>query len=322
MAERRDPIWRQAVMAAVLLLVPNPAIAAEKTGTLVVPFEINELNHMVVGVEINGAAKSTAVLDTAATFALLDSRVAKQSNVPEPDESARTIKILGLNGTKVYPVVQIRGLKVGELNLAALDAAYSKDLDIPGAAQNILPSAAFPGDVLELNFQERQIRLYDGRPYRPKSGTSDTVQYETRNGLMFVEVRINGQAGIGLIDTGSNLTFVNSAFAKSAKMRPNDELTKLLQGATGGSTNVRVASVRKLAIGEFDFLRTEIVVADPFLLTSLGLADQPVIVIGLDYLSRFTVQFDRRRERVVLSLPDTRRSSLRIKLNDGGSRIP
>ena len=322
MAKRRELDWRHAAIAASLFLAPNSAIAAERAETLVVPFEINELDHMVVDVEINGTAQSTAVLDTAATFALLDSRVARQSHVPEPAEGARTVEILGLNGVKVYPVVQIGGLKMGELSLPAMDAAYSKDLDIPGAAPNVLPSAAFPGDVLELNFEERQIRLYDGRPDRSNSGVSDAVNYETRGGLMFVEVRINGQAGVGLIDTGSNLTFVNSAFAKSAKMRPNDELTQLLQGATGGSTDVRVASARKLAIGEFNFLRAEILVADPFLLTSLGLADQPAIVIGLDYLSQFTVQFDRRRERVVLTLPEAKRSGVRLELKGNGSRIP
>lgn len=302
MAKSRGSIWKLAATAAALALAPSLAHAAER---LVIPFHISELEHMVVRIEINGTTTTTGVIDTAATFAMVDSRTALQSGVVPPGIHAPQVSILGVNGAKDYPVVRLDSVRTGNVRLGALDAAYSRDLDIPGTAANVLPSSAFPGDVLEFDFRNRLISVYDGRPDRPKTTYSDTVPYTLDGGLMFVEVRINGRKGRGLIDTGSNLTYVNSTFADLARLTTNAEKTQLLQGATGGDESLRIATARRVRLADFNFERADLFVSDPELFTLLGLQDEPVMVIGLDFLSEFKVQFDRRRSRIVLSLPDS-----------------
>ena len=138
---------------------------------------------------------------------------------------------------------------------------------------------------------------------------------------MFVDVRINGKSGRAIVDTGSNISYVNSAFAGLAQMRTNEEKTQLLQGATGGDARVRVATARKMALGNFYFSGADLMVADPFLFESLGVTEEPAMVLGLDYLSLFTVQFDRRQNRMVLSLPAGERDGMAINFNARGSRI-
>jgi len=319
MAQSRGIARPIAALAAALTLLAAPALAAER---LIVPFRINEFEHMVVDVEINGQARTTAVLDTAATLPMLDSRTVRTSGVAVPDRETRKVEVLGLNGIRTYPVVDVETITMGNLNLRTLTAAYNEDLDVPGAASNVLPSDAFPGDVLEFNFEKGHIAVYDGKPDRAPSGVADSIRYDNRDGLIFVSVRINGEPGTALIDTGSNISYVNSAFARSAKMRANSELTQRLQGATGGNEDVRVASARKLTIGDFYFSNIELLVADPFLFEGLGLADQPAIVLGLDYLALFNVQFDRRREQMVLTLPGARVNGLTLDLDTRASRIP
>lgn len=319
MAHRREPSNRLAVIAALLFLCPAHAVAAER---LVIPFEINELEHMVVQIEINGAQAATAVIDTAATFPMLGSRTAASSGVPAPGTHPRVVNVLGLNGARDYPVVRVDQIRLGNLKLAALEAAYNEDLDVPGAAANVLPSAAFPGDILELDFSKRLISVYNGRPERSKSDVSGRINYTVRNGLMFVDVRINGKKGQGIVDTGSNNSYVNSVFAELAQMRTQEEKSLLLQGATGGDTRVRVASARKMTLGDFYFSGADLMVADPYLFESLGLAEEPAMVLGLDYLSLFTVQFDRPHNRMVLTLPVPERRTVSINLKARGSRIP
>jgi predicted aspartyl protease len=318
MAQSRDLIGRFAGLAALLAFCPAPALAAER---LVIPFEINELDHMVVEIEINGLESTTAVIDTAATFPMLDSRTAASGGVPAPGRDPRRVTVLGLNGAREYPVVRIDAVRMGNLSLTAIDAAYSEDLDVPGAAANVLPSAAFPGDILEMNFAEQVISVYDGRPDRSSSGASGRINYSLQDGLMFVEMRINGKPGRGMIDTGSNISYVNSAFAERAEMRTDDEKSQLLQGATGGGTFVRVATARRFSFGDFYFSGADLLVADPFLFESLGLAEEPAMVLGLDYLSLFTVQFDRRRSQMVLTLPEARETGMTVNFNARGSRI-
>ena len=318
MAPSRGLIGRSAALAALLALCPAPALAA---GRHVIPFEINDLDHMVVRIEINGTGATTAVIDTAATFPMLDSRTASSSGVPAPGAAPRRVNVLGLNGAREYPVVRVDEIRLGNLNLASLDAAYSEDLDVPGAAANVLPSTAFPGDILELDFTRRVISIYDGRPDRPKADVSGRINYTVQDGLMFVDVRINGKSGRAVVDTGSNISYVNSAFAGLAQMRTNEEKTQLLRGATGGDARVRVATARKMALGSFYFSGADLMVADPFLFESLGVTEEPAMVLGLDYLSLFTVQFDRRQNRMVLSLPAGERDGMAINFNARGSRI-
>ncbi len=311
MAKRQGTIRRLAALSAVLALWPSLAHGAER---LVIPFHISELEHMVVGIEINGTTTTTGVVDTAATFAMVDSRTAAQSGIVPPDATTPRVSILGVNGAKDYPVVRLNSVKTGNVRLGALEAAYSRDLDIPGTAANVLPSSAFPGDVLEFDFRNRLISVYDGRPDRPKSNLYDSVPYKLDGGLIFVDIRINGRKGRGLIDTGSNLTYVNSTFADLAGLATNAEKTQLLRGATGGDESLRVATARRVTLADFNFEKADLFVADPELFTLLGLRDEPVMVIGLDLLSSFKVQFDRRRNRIILSLPESEVDGFGVEL--------
>ena len=188
MAKRQGSIWKSAALAAALASAPLLAHAAER---LVIPFHISELEHMVVRLEINGTTVTTGVVDTAATFAMVDSRTAIQSGVAAPDAESEKVSILGVNGAKTYPIVRLDSVKTGNVRLGALEAAYSRDLDIPGTAANVLPSSAFPGDVLEFDFRNRLISVYDGRPDRPTTTYHDSVPYKLDGGLMYVDIRIN-----------------------------------------------------------------------------------------------------------------------------------
>jgi len=319
LAQRRAPSTRLAAIAALLLFCPAPAIAAER---LVIPFEINEMDHMVVRIEIKRAPAASAVIDTTATFPMPGSRTAASGGVPAPGTHPRLVNVLGLNGARDYPVVRVDRIRLGNLNLAALEAACNEELDVPGAAADVLPSAAIPGDILEMDFSKRLISVYNGRPERSKSDVSGRINYTVRDGLTFVDVRINGKRGQGIIDTGSNASYVNSAFAELAQMRIQEEKSLLLQGATGGDKRVRVAGARKMTLGDFYFAGADLMVADPFLFESLLLAEEPAMVLGLDYLSLFTVQFDRPHNRMVLTLPAPQRRSVSVNLNARGSRIP
>lgn len=318
MAQSRGLMRGAVAVAAAMTLFAAPAMAAER---LVIPFELSEMDHMLVKLEINGGTMTTGVVDTAATFAMIDSRTARNSGVVPPGANSPLVNVLGVNGERMYPIVQLDKVKLGNLNLNALKAAYAREIDIPGTASNVLPASALPGDVLQFDFRAGLISAYDGRPDRPHEAYFDSLKYELEDGLMFIEVRINGRKGRALIDTGSNLTYVNSAFSEHARMRTDLEKTQILQGATGGDESVQVATARKVQIGGFKFENADLFVSDPVLFDRLGLRDEPIMVIGLDVLSAFTVQFDRKRNRLVLILPDTTLRGVRYELMARDTRL-
>lgn len=318
MAKGLGTLLKPAGVMLVSFVLAPVAAAAER---LVVPFQISELEHMLIPLEINGTTITTGVLDTAATFPMIDSRTALRSGVPAPDAASPRISILGVNGTQDYPVVRLESISSGNVRLNAVEAAYNRDLSIPGTAANVLPASAFPGDVLEFDFRARKISAYNGRPDRPKTEAYDVVPYELDEGLIYVNVRINGRKGRALIDTGSNLTYVNSVFADLAQLRSNPDKTQLLQGATGGDQSMRVATARKVQISDFSFSNADLFVSDPELFRLLGIDAEPVMVIGLDLLSEFRVQFDRRRSELVLILPPSPFDQTKVGVTTKPSRL-
>ncbi len=311
------------VLCVALVIVAGWAggSAAAASERLVVPFQFSDRDHMIVPIIINNQHQTTGVIDTAATFAMVDSRSAMQGGIAPPGADAARVNILGVNGTREYPIVRLGSIRAGNVNLGAVDAAFNRNLDIPGAAANVLPVSAFPGDVLEFDFNAMQISAYDGRPDRPKTRNFETVSYNIENGLIFVDVRINGRKGRALIDTGSNVTYVNTSFAELARMRANVDQTRILQGATGGDASIRVATARKIQIGGFNYDDADVFVLNTELFTQLGLEEEPVMVLGLDLLSAFKVQFDRRRNQMILILAPTTREAVGLDLRARGTRL-
>lgn len=318
MANRRGGSVRWACALAGLAMVPLAASASER---LVIPFQLNRFDHMVVDMEVNDATRTTGVVDTAATFAMVDSNVALRSGISPPGKTARQVNILGVNGDRMFPVVELESVKAGNVRLSGMSAAYNEDIEVLGAATNVLPASAFPGDVLEFDFTARRILAYDGKPDASKRDYSDSLPYTVEGGLIFVNVHVNGKRGRALIDTGSSISYVNSVFAREASMRRNDDLTRKIFGATGDEEEGWVTTVRKVRLADFFFERPNLLVSDPVLLEKLELHNEPVMILGLDILSKFRVQFDRRRERLILSVPGDAVGGVELELQARATRL-
>lgn len=307
-----------AILIILALMGGLQAFASER---LVIPFEMNEQDHMVIHMEVNGDDRAIAMIDTAATFPMIDRRTARLAGVLDPGEDPVMVNVLGLTGEDIFPVVELDRLMVGNVVKTDIPVALNLDLDVLGAA-SVLPASAFEGDVIDFDFSNGRVMIYNGRPDRNPGQSPSVLRYEESNGLMFVEVRINGRKGRALIDTGSSITYVNSRFAENARMTANVEKTQILQGATGGDQSLRVSSARLFAIGDYRVARVDVLVSDPPLFEYLGMHEEPAMVLGLDLLSAFRMQIDRRRHRIVFSLPDDGRNTKTLNLNARDTRIP
>jgi predicted aspartyl protease len=284
----------------------------------VIPFEMTDEGHLLVSLTINGRSGIDGVIDTAATYAMIDVATARSAGVAEPD--AESVNVLGVSGPQIYPVVYINSMATGNTGIGDIPAALNNRPDIPGA-HNILPAGAFDGDVIDFDFDEQRVLIYDGRPDSSTTRVSTRVPIEEISGLWFAEVKLNGKKGLALIDTGSSITYVNSRFANDASMRTNVEKTQTLLGATGGGVAVRVATARLFTAGRHRIPGLDLLVADPALFSHLGRSEQPTMVLGLDYLSAFRVQIDRRRKYLVLSVPTTRPRETIVRTMQTGSHI-
>ncbi|MEO0550108.1 MAG: retropepsin-like aspartic protease [Pseudomonadota bacterium] len=256
---------------------------------------INSDNQMRVPLTINGQT-SFGIVDTGATFPLIDMAL-----IPEPEllTEQGTVVVQGLSGTVDYDVATVASIQIGENRMEAVRAGVNDETRFPGLL-NVIPADAFPHRVIDFDFQDGVISLYDDRPIKDHRDYRTKVSYEEIQRLPFIQVWINNTPGLALIDTGSNSTFINSAFADKAKTRNRADLVKDLFGVDAEATQARIAQIRRLRVGGHRVSKLNVLVADPDLFDTLGVAERPVMIIGLDLLKHFRVQIDRQDRHIYL----------------------
>ncbi|MBY9066296.1 retropepsin-like domain-containing protein [Hyphomonas sp. WL0036] len=314
--------WLPAVGRLVCILIVFcglPTFVFASVGQNPIPLQRSEAGYFTARVSVNDAPAIDAIIDTAATAAMIHQSVADEAGIGTPVATAGLVPVFGLLGEREFPLIEIGHVSVGTVRLNKLAAAYNDREQMPGAPL-VIPAAAFGSDVLDFDFPSARFSAYDGRP-EGDHGNSGRGNLIVENGLFFTEVRVNGVRGRALIDTGSPFTFINSEMAKASGAKPEDELTQQLIGATGGRLEVSISSVKRLSVAKFSVSKLNMIVVDPPLFEDLGLAGEPAMLIGLDLLSMFRVQIDIRRRYIILT-PESSRRNVGINLNARDTRIP
>jgi predicted aspartyl protease len=306
-------VW---LVLAALALAAAPTVQAA-SGRHSIPLVRNGDGYIVTPVSLNGEQEMPAIIDTAATFAMIEARTARAAGIAAPAALADNIEVFGLLGSRTFPIIHLGQIEAGSVRLQAVEAAYNGLEPMPGA-RAILPASAFAGDILDFDFPSGRLTVYNGRPQPRVAGLTSRMPLSDFRGLLFTEVVINGQTGKALIDTGSPVSIINEPFARAARVTPNARKTRELQGATGGLLPAEVASARRLELGRLDYSWVDLIVADPALFAELGLDDTPAMVLGLDILSALRMQIDRRSNELHLTFTPR---NVHLRLNAPGSRL-
>lgn len=289
--------WTGAVATLLLLSAVSAFAAVERVNF---PLLFSTDGYFVAEVSINSSARIPAIIDTAATMAMIDRRAAVIAGIPAPAADEARVSVFGLLGEQQYGQVQISQLRAGTVSLHHFSAAYNDRETMPGGPL-IIPAIAFGGDVIDFDFPVGQFSSYNGWPKRVGTVSPARSALTEVDGLYFAEISVNGVKGRALIDTGSPVSLMNSAFARAAGVPRNDEKSQILQGATGGKLLAHVATARQISIGYHTFRKMDMIVADPALFEDMGLQDEPLMLLGIDYLSQFRVQIDRKRSALLLT---------------------
>ena len=289
-----------AVLIGLWVSITAGAHATEER-TLVLQQSLKNRPYTVVS--INGT-ETYALLDTAATIALIDNEFVL------PDETGtyggEHARIIGLGGKREFPIASLDTLRAGTETWLDLRVAVDTESRFP-IRRSVLPISIFETNIVDFDFTNRRVHLYDGRPRRVTGGTKSSVKYSDVNNLIFLPIEMNGVRGTALIDTGADLSFVNQRFADVANARLDEERTKILQGIDLAKNWASIHQFRRLEFGDHFFKRLTLPVVTTDLFTELGFeADEPMMVMGMDLLSHFRMQVDRKRSRVTFVLAPER----------------
>ena len=286
------------VLAMSFAVLCMPTAQASQQRPLVL--ELNGQDKPLTEVSVNGVLTS-ALIDTGATIALINDQLVS------PDGASlvagQELEILGIGGSRNYPAIELSSLSVGTENWRNLPAALNT-LDQFPVNDSVLPISLFEQSIVDFDFRNDQILIYDGRPKRVRRSRTSSVRYNDQHRLIFIDVKINGARGKALIDTGAQVSFVNLAFAEQSKAKLLTEDTKLIRGS---DLNRHIASV--YAFRNFEFANNRVAkpkfpVLETDLFDDLGFADQPMMIIGMDILQHCRLQVDRKRQRVTFVVPE------------------
>lgn len=282
------------LMGFISALSPQ-AVATEKRSLVLTH---SESLRPFTDVLINGV-ESSALIDTAATIPLIDDNYldleAVGENAPVVEETEA--RILGIGGQRFYPVARLPNLSAGSERWSDLRVAVNNESRFP-IQKSVLPISIFDTRVVDFDFKNDRVYLYDGRPKRVRRAHQTSVSYQDVNSLIFVPVKINGVRGRALVDTGADISFINPAFAEQAKAKLDEERTALLRGSDLTRNRASIYQVRRIVFAENEFNRVAVPVLETDLFTELGFGDEPMMIFGMDLLQHFRVQVDRGRQKV------------------------
>lgn len=254
----------------------------------------NDRNWPITTVTINGEP-THAVLDTGATIALINDEHLPFD--PALNPSLYETRVLGIGGHRQFPVIQLQSLSAGARSWQNLQVAVNTENRFP-VEQNILPVSMFERSIVDFDFRNSRVDLYDGRPKYVRDVRRSEVRYSEVDGLIFIPMRINGVRGTALIDTGAEVSFLNSAYALKAGGVRRVEAEKEISGSDLELNTVKIYAFRRLQFSDIQISKFNIPVLDTDLFRELGFEEGPMMVIGMDVLKQFRMQVDLDRKRL------------------------
>ncbi|MEM7493075.1 MAG: pepsin/retropepsin-like aspartic protease family protein [Pseudomonadota bacterium] len=282
------------IIAFMALCWINPAQADTSSFTRL-PISL-EGDRVTINVEWNGHPLE-ATLDSAATYPLISSAILSQINGQSLDE---TVDIFGVGGLRTFPVAQTYDLRVGKQRYSDVVTAVSSGPQ-DQVFKAILPISLLQGRTLDFQFSKKRLDIYNAAPRLRGEAVRSRFEYEIIKGVPFIEVEVNGVKGLALVDTGSDITYINRAFARQAKAQFLPERTLEIFGTGPDNSPVQVSRIKKFELGDHRKESFELLTANTTVFDYLERRDEPTMVLGMDTLGQLHLQIDREKQELFLS---------------------
>jgi predicted aspartyl protease len=304
---------------------PEPAAAGQTTGgapsaedrtsqpTVELPLKQLSSNHIVVPFAIGAREPMAFILDTGASTSVISRET--QRVLGYRDEDGTPVKGQGANGelndVRLFSVPDARvGDRVyRDLSVAVMDLRHLQDkLDEPVAG--ILGRNFLARHDLEIDFVGRKLLLHgsDG----VETGNVDVSAMAASEygnmvgGLIGIEVSIDGgEAFPAVLDLGAARSVMNWHAARAVGLSRNSKALadspEALLGADNTPIETKFITFETIAVGAAKIAKPTVYIADLVVFQTLGVADGPAMVFGVDMLVQRSIVIDYQSQQVYIS---------------------
>lgn len=292
---------------------PESDASAPARPTVELPLKQLSSNHIVIPFAIGSREPMSFILDTGASTSVISRET--QELLGYRDEDGTPVKGQGANGAlSDVRLFSLPDARVGErvyrdLSVAVMDLRHLQDkLDQPVAG--ILGRNFLARHDLEIDFVGGRLLLHDSAGVETgKVDVSAMAASEYGNlvgGLIGIQVSIDGgQSFPAVLDLGAARSVINWHAARAVGLSPESkrlaDSPEALLGADNTPIETKFITFERIAIGGAEIQKPTVYIADLGVFQTLGVADGPAMVFGVDMLSRRSIVIDYQSQQVYIS---------------------
>lgn len=284
---------------ATLQIAPSALVESLPEATTI-PYRVSSAGRFIVDISVNGHPAQPFSIDTGATVSVLYDGYTKLIDITS---SGQTVFVRGLVSKGTRPIIENVDLHIGTKPFAldkivVLETTNTKDEAIGLLGSDVLMgyTALFNKDTMMATFVPSQNilpRSFKGWR-RIQLGSRTDSQTDTR--LYFAHTELKQKKVPILIDTGSNLNFINWKLAAMDDNIRDLERNLLRQGKLQGALDTTLLTkstiLYDLSIGTQHWAETDVVIMELDSLSAVAPIDQPMMIAGSGMFSPWTVAFD------------------------------
>jgi predicted aspartyl protease len=265
----------------------------------IINFEREQYARMTVPVTISGEGPFQFMIDTGAQATVLSRALADRLMLHDRD----TATLVGMASSITVETTPIENFTLGSRSFLIRQGAIVETVNLAGA-DGILGLDSLQDQRVLLDFSRRRILVADAETLGGNRGYEIIVKAREALGqLIITSARLDGVRVNVVVDTGAQGSIGNMALYN--RLRSNRSLgDTVMTDINGASMSGRMRLARRLDLGRARVENFPVLFADSRPFHTLGLADEPALILGMEELRLFRrVAIDFKSRRVLFDLP-------------------
>jgi len=283
----------------------------------VINIEREQYARMTVPVTIGGEGPFDFMIDTGAQATVLSRELADRLMLHDRDSAT----LVGMASSVRVETTPIEDFTLGSRSFFIRQGAIIETENLAGA-DGILGLDSLQDQRVLLDFNRRKIAVADAETLGGNRGYEIIVKAREALGqLIITTARLDGVPVNVVVDTGAQGSIGNAALMN--RLRGNKSLgDSVMTDINGASVSGRLRLARRLDLGRARVENFPIMFADTQAFHTLGLGDEPALILGMEELRLFRrVAIDFKSRRVLFDLPpDAQMPSLFNMSTERGSQ--
>lgn len=261
----------------------------------VAPTLRDRIGRVWAPVYINGQGPFRLVLDTGANRTAVIPALA--SRIGTPVES-NMVKLLGVTGSSVVPIIQVDSIEVGDLWLG--DRKVAVVPDVFGGAEGVLGADGLSDKRIHIDFKNDQISIRRSTGVVPSLGLT-RIPVKIRHGhLLMFDMRLAGVRTRAMLDTGAQTTIGNKSLRAALAKRSQGDPDTII-GVTLDEQQGETFFVRAVSMGDLTVSGMRVTFGDIYIFDAWKMTEDPALLIGMDIIGLLdTLIIDYKRRELHL----------------------